>query len=285
MTHSPSRRAVLGALGAAAAVGVAGALPGTAAATGGGHGWHGRRVPREAISIQLYTLRGIMGDDPEPVLSALADIGYRRVELAGTYGRTAAEFAKILRRHRLSASSTHVGIDGDLDQVIADAKTLRNRHVVVPYVNYPTLAEWVSFTERLDAASKVFRRAGLKLGYHNHAHEFEVLEGSRPYDVITRGTSRRDVHLELDLYWAVAAGVDPVEVFRRNFPRVRQYHVKDRKPDGSFADLGTGTIDFARIFRETWHHRVDEYIVENDQPVDALVTAKVGYEYLANLRF
>jgi sugar phosphate isomerase/epimerase len=276
MTHSPSRRAVLGALGAAAAVA---ALPGTASAT------FGRRVPRESISIQLYTLRGIIGDNPAPVFEALADIGYRRVELAGTYGRTADELAKLLRRYRLSATSSHVGIDGDLNKVVADAKALRNTYVVVPYVNLPTIAEWVAFTERLDAASKVFRKAGLKLGYHNHAHEFQVLEGKRPYDVITQGTSRRDVHLEVDLYWAVTAGVDPVDVFRQNFPRVRQFHVKDRKPDGGFADLGKGTIDFARIFRDTWHHHVDEYIVENDQPADALVTADVGYKYLRDLRF
>ncbi|MET1074987.1 MAG: sugar phosphate isomerase/epimerase, partial [Umezawaea sp.] len=116
-------------------------------------------------------------------------------------------------------------------------------------------------------------------------HEFAVLEGKRPYDVITGGTSRRDVHLEVDLYWAVTAGVDPVEVYRRNFPRVRQFHVKDRNVDGSFADLGKGTIDFARIFRGTWYRHVDEYIVENDQPVDALVTAEVGYKYLRDIRF
>ncbi|MFD9739391.1 sugar phosphate isomerase/epimerase family protein [Umezawaea sp. NPDC059074] len=279
MTQSPSRRAVLGALGAAAAVA---ALPGVAAA---GTGRHGLRVPRESISIQLYTLRGIMGDNPAPVLESLADIGYRKVELAGTYGRTAEEFAKILRRYRLSATSTHVGIDGDLNKVIADAKALRNDYVVVPYVNLPTIAEWTAFTQRLDAASKVFRKAGLKLGYHNHAHEFALLEGKRPYDVITRGTSRRDVHLEVDLYWAVTAGVDPVTVFRDNIPRVRQFHVKDRNPDGSFADLGKGTIDFARIFRGTWNCHVDEYIVENDQPVDALVTAEVGYKYLRDIKF
>ena len=280
-----SRRSMLrGAAGAALAVGAAGALPGVAAAEGATGHW-GLRVPKDKISIQLYTLRSILETDLEGTLDALADIGYRKVELAGTYGRTAEELAKILRRYRLSSTSAHVGIDGDLNKVVADAKALRNTYVVVPYVNLPTIAEWVSFTERLDAASKVLRKAGLRLGYHNHAHEFQVLEGKRPYDVITKGTSSRDVHLEVDLYWAVTGGVDPVDVFRRNFPRVRQYHVKDRKPDGGFADLGKGTIDFRRIFRETWHHHVDEYIVENDEPVDALVTAEVGYKYLRDLRF
>ncbi|MBP2335093.1 sugar phosphate isomerase/epimerase [Saccharothrix coeruleofusca] len=272
-----SRRTLLSGALAAAAAGAA--LPGTASA--GSHG-RGRRVPREAISIQLYTLRGIIGDDPEPVLSALADIGYRRVELAGTYGRSAAEFAKLLRRHRLRASSAHVGIDGDLDQVIADARTLGNQYVVVPYVNYATLAEWRAFAERLEEAGRKLRRAGLSLGYHNHAHEFAPVEGRRPFDVITSTTTRRNVHLEVDLYWAVVGGVDPVEVWRRDFPRVRQFHVKDRAPDGSFADLGKGNIDFARIFRAT---DVAEYIVENDEPKDALVTAQVGYDYLTKLRY
>lgn len=273
-----SRRTFLSGALAAAAAGVA--LPGAASAVGSPG--RGRRVPKEAISIQLYTLRGIMGDDPEPVLSALADIGYRRVELAGTYGRSAAEFAKILRRNGLRASSTHVGIDGDLDQVVADARVLGHKYVVVPYVNYSTLAEWRSFAERLEAAGQKLRRAGFSLGYHNHAHEFALVEGQRPFDVITSTTTRRNVHLELDLYWAVVGGVDPVDVWRRNFPRVRQFHVKDRAPDGSFADLGKGDIDFARIFRAT---DVAEYIVENDAPKDALVTAQVGYEYLTKLRY
>ena len=82
----PSRRTFLG---TALATGAAVALPATASAAG--HPRR-RRVPKESISIQLYTLRSIMGDDPEPVLSALADIGYRKVELAGTYGRQVSLF-------------------------------------------------------------------------------------------------------------------------------------------------------------------------------------------------
>ncbi|GAA4412311.1 sugar phosphate isomerase/epimerase family protein [Actinokineospora soli] len=266
----PTRRTLLTALGATAA------LP-AFATTASAH--PARRVPRHAISIQLYTLRGIIGDDPEPVLSALADIGYRKVELAGLYGRTAAEMAAMLRRNHLTATSTHTGLDGDLDQVIADAKTLGHRYVVVPWAQYATIAEWSAFADRLESAHRVLRRAGLQAGYHNHAHEFASVEGQRPFDVIAARTS---VHFELDLYWAVTGGVDPIALYHSLRPRVRQYHVKDRAPDGGFADLGKGTIDFARIFAST---TVAEYIVENDQPADALTTAEVGYQYLCNLRF
>lgn len=272
-----------GAAGAAITVGAMSALPGTAAAGA----YHRRlRVPKDKISIQLYTLRNLFDADVETTMSALADIGYRKVEMAGTYGRSAAEFRQILDANHIRATSSHVGIDGaDLDQAIADARTLGNRRVNHPYSNFPTIAEWEAFTARLEAAGKAFRRAGIPLGYHNHAHEFAPIDGVRPFDVITRGTSRRNVSLEMDLYWVVTGEEDPVRVFYANAGRVKQYHVKDRKPDGGFADLGEGTIDFRRIFRATRPLEVEEYIVENDEPVDALKCAETGYNYLRDIRF
>lgn len=275
-----------GAAGAALAAGAANALPGVATAEGDmAAGRWKLRVPKDKISIQLWTVRHIMEADLEGTMSALADLGYRKVELAGTHGRSAAEFRRILDANHIQATSAHNGIDGDLNQLIADAKTLGNVRMDVAFANFPTIAEWQAFAERLDAAGKVFRAAGIPLGYHNHAHEFQAIDGVRPFDVITKGTSRRNVHLEIDLYWAVTGGVDPVRVFYDNAGRVKQYHVKDRAPDGGFADLGEGTIDFRRIFRATWPLEVAEYIVENDEPVDALRSAQVGYDYLANLRF
>jgi sugar phosphate isomerase/epimerase len=280
-----SRRTMLrGAAAGAVAMGAATALPGTASATGGRH-WWSKRVPKDKISIQLYTLRSILEEDLEGTLSALADIGYRKVELAGTYGRTAREFRRILDRYRLRATSTHVGIDGDLDQAIADAKILGNRKSNVAWASFPTLAEWREFAARLEAAGRLYRRAGIEFGYHNHNHEFQPIDGVRPWDVLVRGTSRRNVSLEMDLYWVVVGNANPVHEFYRVAGRVKQYHVKDRAPDGGFADLGEGTIDFPRIFRANWPLEVDEYIVENDEPVDALKCAETGYNYLANVRF
>jgi sugar phosphate isomerase/epimerase len=275
-----------GAAGAALAVGAAGALPGVASAEGGGRGGHwGLRVPKDKISIQLYTLRSILETDLEGTLDALADIGYRKVELAGTYGRSATEFRKLLDARRIRATSTHVGIDGDIDQAIADAKILGNLRSNVAWANFPTIAEWEAFADRLEAAGKAYRRAGIGFGYHNHNQEFALVEGVRPIDVLTGRTSRRNVSIEMDLYWVVTGGADPVREFYKIPGRVKQYHVKDRTPDGGFADLGEGTIDFRRIFRATRPLEVEEYIVENDQPVDALKCAETGYNYLVNVRF
>ncbi len=275
-----SRRTFLNVAAAALTVGAAAvALPGTASASAAR-----RRIPLDKISIQLYSLRSLLQNDPEGTLSALADIGYRKVELAGTYGRSAAEFRAILDRNHIKASSTHVGIDGDLNQTIADAKVLGNRSVVVPYANFGTIAEWEAFAGRMNTAAAAFEKAGLKLGYHNHDHEFAPIGGVVPYDVLTAKTDKRLVHLEIDLFWAVNGGADPVELFRRNYPRVTQYHVKDRTTDGQMVDPGAGVIDFPRIFAASCH-TIGEYIVEHDQPADPLNTAEVGFEYLRTVRF
>src|SRR6184192_2831588 len=139
-TEQYSRRTILGVVTAALATV---ALPGVAdAATAR------RRIPLDRISIQLYSLRSLLQNDPEGTLSALADIGYRKVELAGTYGRSATEFRAILDRCHLTASSTHVGIDGDLNQTIADAKILGNTLANVPYAKFDTIAEWETFAGR-----------------------------------------------------------------------------------------------------------------------------------------
>ncbi len=275
-----SRRTFLNVATAALAVGAAAvALPGIADASPAR-----RRIPLDRISIQLYSLRSLLQNDPEGTLSALADIGYRKVELAGTYGRSATEFRAILDRCHLKASSTHVGIDGDLNQTIADAKILGNSLANVPYAKFDTIAEWEAFAGRLNTAAAAFKKAGIPLGYHNHNHEFAPIGGVLPYDVLTAKTDKRTVHLEIDLFWAVTGGEDPVQLFRQHFPRVQQYHVKDMTADGQMTDPGTGVIDFPRIFAASCH-TIREFIVEHDQPTDPLNTAKVGFEYLRTVRF
>lgn len=270
------------AAGAAAALGVAAALPGTALANQGG----GRRVPKNMISIQLYTLRDVLEADLEGTLEALADIGYRTVELAGTYGRSATEFRALLDRNHLRATSAHVGFDGaDVNQLIEDAKILGYHVADCAYANFSTIEEWTAFAQRLDKAGEAFRKAGVKYGYHNHAHELQPIGGVRPIDVLAANTTPRNVHFEYDLYWVIKGGADPVKEYHRNFGRVLQFHVKDMTADGGFADLGTGTIDFGSLFAQTWTGPMKQYIVENDQPVDPLVCAQRGFDYLTNLRF
>jgi sugar phosphate isomerase/epimerase len=291
-----------------AAAGVAGAAvlgSGLAApaeaAKGHGHGHGSRRsVPHDKISIQLYTLRDAMGGSPgfDTVLTRLAQYGYEKVEFAGYYGRTARQIRDQLDGLGIRASSSHDGISADsaaLRTKLENAVTLGQKYVVVPYLNSSSLSDWQTWADQMNAEAAVAGRYGLRYGYHNHAHEFTIDLGGglTPWEVLTSRLDRKLVHLEVDLYWAYTGGVntgaaDPdrfaIDVVREAPQEVRQFHVKDRDAgNGDMCDLGTGVVDFPRIFRS---HTVEEYIVENDTPdVTPLTTAAVGHLYLDHVRY
>jgi sugar phosphate isomerase/epimerase len=297
-----SRRSLLrGAAVGVAGVAAVGAGAAPAQARGrGGHGHSKREVPHDRISIQLYTLRAAMGGQPgfDAVLARLAQYGYEKVELAGYYGRTARQIRDLLDDLGIRASSSHEGISADpaaLRTKLENAVTLGQRYVVVPYLNSASLSQWQTWADQMNAEAAVAKRYGLRYGYHNHAHEFTIDLGGgvTPWEVLTTRLDPRLVHLEVDLYWAYTGGVntgaaDPdqfaIDVIREAPQEVRQFHVKDRDgATGDMADLGTGVIDFPKIFRK---HQVEEYIVENDTPdVSPLTSAAVGKLYLEHTSF
>jgi sugar phosphate isomerase/epimerase len=300
--RGPSRRSLLRGMVAGTGLGLASAgLAGSAAHAAAGP-QQGRRVPAGLISIQLWTVRDALWGSPgyDATPQAIADLGYTKIEQAlGYFGRSAEQLREFYDGLGIAATSSHDGISDsaeNLEQKLQNAVTLGQRYVVVPYLNSSTLAEWQTWAEQMNTEAAAAKAAGLSYGYHNHAHEFTIDLGGgvTPWDVLTSELDPSLVHLEIDLYWAVRGGIesghgaDPegfaIDVIRDAPQQVLQYHVKDRHAaDGDMADLGTGMIDFSRIFQA---HTVREYIVENDTPdVSPLQTAEVGYDYLRALRF
>src|SRR5262245_38264072 len=165
-------RGAAASLAGAAVVGAVGTAPASAVAR---HN-NGNRVPAGKISIQLYTLRSIMsGAGIESTLAALAHDGYPRVELAGLYGRTAADFRKTLDGFGIRASSSHDGITGSTEALhtkFQNAVTLGQRYVNVPFLASDKLEDWQGWADQMNAEAAVARQYGLRYGYHNHAHEF-----------------------------------------------------------------------------------------------------------------
>ncbi|SOD63368.1 Sugar phosphate isomerase/epimerase [Streptomyces zhaozhouensis] len=304
--RAPSRRAMLrgaalGALGAGALAATGVAAAPTAQARPGG-GWGRVRIPRNRISIQLYTVRDALNGDPgfDESLRHIAGLGYPRVEQAlGFFGRTAEELRDFYRELGIRATSSHNDLSEDEDALrtkLRDARTLGQSYLNVPYLDSDDADEWRRFAERMNNEAAKARRYGLRYGYHNHAHEFtkDLGGGLTPWDILTGELDPRLVHLEIDIHWTVTAGIesgdgvdDPeqytIDVIRSAPQRVLQFHVKDRDPEtGDTSDPGTGMIDFPRIFRA---HTVREYIVENDTPdVTPLHSADVGWAYLRGLR-
>ena len=294
------------------------------AATGGGPGArpgnHGqRRVPVDNISIQLYTLAALLAKDVDGTLEGLADIGFKKVEHAGVpAGLTPRQFRAKLDHHGLRSTSGHntpptVPFDAATwSRTLDDAHTLGQTYInqsVVGVTGFSatgiqylqTKAQWQELAGVLNRAGRMARDTGLKFGLHNHFWEFlpltdTPLVGS---DILIAELDPRYVHFEIDIFWAHYGHHDPVQLVSYLQDRVPQFHVKDMKllngaPAPSpllstftWTDPGTGIIDFRRVFAAmSASPRTTEYIIERDDAgAAALTTARVGFNFLKNIRF
>lgn len=281
------RRAFVKTLGAGTAGVALGCAP---------HGLMGGAKSRkiDRVGIQLYTVRNDMERDFEGTLASIAGIGYKEVEFAGYFGRPPAAVRAVLDRLGLSAPSAHgplAMLSNDWDKTVEIAKVMGHEYLVVAYLaerDRRTLDDYRKLGDRFNSAGEVARKAGVRLGYHNHDFEFAKLEGKRPYDVLLERTDPALVAMELDLFWITKGGQSPLEYFERNPGRFELVHVKDMgsAPEQRMVDVGRGEIDWARIFAKRDKAGIRHFFVEHDDPKPSpLASAKTSYEYLAQLRF
>lgn len=277
------RRTLLAGAGSATALAVMGRLVPAAHAT-----------QIKAVGIQLYTVRDIFQKDPAGTLEAIAKIGYREIEFGG--GGYDAMDPAMLRRTMdkvgLRCPSLHIGYDallGQFDKSVAMARTLGAQTVVLPYMTdeHRTEAGWNAALPNFNKFARALKQAGFGFAYHNHDFEFTNKPGGVTlYDRFLKETDPALVKIELDLYWAKRAGQDLPTLVDRLNKRLYSYHVKDMRADGSMAAVGTGTIDFAALFKRPASAGVRHFYVENDQaPAPYLPDITTSFKTLQTLRF
>lgn len=273
-----------------------GSLLGACAASGAAAG--GARAPADVatrpIGVQLYTVRDQLQADFAGTLERVAEIGYNELEFAGYYDHSPADVRNILDRLDVRAPSTHIGLEafrGDIDRLMGDAQVIGHQYLVVPSARGGSADEWRDLAAEFNRIGEVVARAGLEFGYHNHAHEFEDLGGGvTGYDILLEETDPALVAMELDLYWAVRGGQDPVAMFAANPGRYRLFHVKDmadREGEQLMAPVGEGEIDFATIFAQAEQAGLDHFFVEHDNaaqsPGGSLASITTSYQNLHDL--
>ncbi len=242
----------------------------------------------EQVALQLYTVRNLTSKDMLGTLRQLAEIGYRNVELAGYGNSTAGDIRATLDDVGMRAIAAHVAfarIEQETDAVLAEMETVGCPTVVVPSIGeeYRTSPEQVRrLVEKLNHLGKRLGAAGLRLGYHNHAFEFAPLDGTTMWELIAQETDPSLVDLELDAYWTVVGGFDPVDLLQRYGSRVRLLHLKDRAREEGRTDapVGHGTIDWEPILKAAAAAGTEWYIVEQDHPQDALADVRLSFEQL-----
>ena len=250
---------------------------------------HKSKAAKKA-GLQLYTLRDMMEKSVADTLKLVAGVGFGDVEFAGYFGHSAKDIRKLLDANGLAAPSVHVPLEvlrSSLPQVIADAKVIGHHYIVLPWLSQEQRGDSVDNYKKLAAElngfAKPIKDAGLQLAYHNHDFELTPVKGGLPYDVLLSETDKDLVKMELDLFWAVKAGVDPLTLFAANPGRFPLVHVKDMAKDGAMVDVGTGTIDFKAIFAKAELAGIRHQFVEHDNSTNRITTIRQGYQSLSQV--
>ena len=244
------------------------------------------------VGVQLYTVRSLMEKDVEGTLAGVAAAGYTEVEFAGYFDKTPAEIKAMLDRHGLVSPSVHSGnITPDAWAKALDAAHIvGHEYIVMPWIPpelRKTLDDWKRMAADFNRLAASAKAAGLQFAYHNHDFEFPLVEGKVPYDLLLAETDPNLVKLEIDLYWITKAGQDPLTYFARWPGRIPMVHVKDGKgpPDWAMTEVGSGTIDWKRIFAKSQQAGIQHYFVEHDQPADPIASITASCAYLKKLEF
>lgn len=243
------------------------------------------------FGLQLYTLRDVLPKDPKDVLRQVASFGYKQLEgYEGPqgifWGMKNTEFKKFIGDLGMNMVSSHCRWEDNLEQKATEAAEIGMKWLMCPYLGPKTnLDFYKQAAEKFNKAGEICKKAGIRFAYHNHDYSFKNVEGQLPQDVMMQNTDASLVDYEMDIYWVVAAGADPIAWFNKYPNRFKLVHVKDRKENESVV-LGTGNIDFPKILKEGHKKGVDYYIVEQEAytgttPIGAV---KADADYMKNFK-
>lgn len=239
--------------------------------------------------LQLYTVRGAMKEDPKGTLKKVADIGYKVLETAAYgkgkfYGYEASEFSQIVGDLGMETVSSHVGVGEILKntQQILDAMGASGqKYLVVPWIGdqYRSSDGYKELADALNEKGELCNKSGIKLLYHNHAFEFEKYGKTTGMDILLDRTDKEVANFEADLYWVVKAGLDPLEFIKKNPGRFLLWHVKDMDdtPKQDFAEVGTGVIDYARLFKHSDVSGLEYFFVEQDRSDNPMQSIQISF--------
>ena len=261
------------------------------------------------LGVQLFTFFREIDKDVTGTLKKVADLGYKELESAfsmkgGYYGMKPKEFLQTAKDLGLAWKAHHVlgtpfipPPDMKRPEGLSKMRTLKDnaqelvdeiaeggiKFLVCASIDVKTGDAVKSSVEILNRAGEACKKSGITLCYHNHDAEFKTVDGLVPYDVFLSDLSK-DVKMELDLAWVAKAGVDPVELFKKHPGRFPLWHVKDFDKDyKTLMPVGSGVIDFKRIFDNAKLAGLQHPFVEHDSPPDAIESLRSSMEYLKKI--
>lgn len=260
------------------------------------------------LAIQLYSVRDQLKNDYEGTLAQVARAGFRDVESAGYFGKSAAEVKQALQKSGLrcvSAHHSHADLRQKFDELLAFDKEIGVDYFICssPTFKEPlppglpastrtmTLDDWRWNAEQFNKMAEKTAAVGIRFGYHNHVHEFELIDGTVPYMELLRIMDPAKTTLELDCGWACVAGVKPQDLLRDHPNRFTMLHIKDFKNPAAgqkgakVTELGQGDIDYRPIFQKAAKTQKIRHAFVEQEAFDMpwLDSLKVDADYMRSL--
>ena len=236
------------------------------------------------IGVQLYTVRRLLAANIEEVIASLAAAGITELEFAGYYDKPASWWNELMKRHNMTAPATHIGLPATNVEWLPHFErsvAMGHKWVIVPSTSaeYRNADGWKRLADRLNAGGELAAKSGLRMGYHNHNYEFDALPaGTNGLETLLSNTDAGLVDFELDIYWAVKAGADPLALLTKYPQRFTCCHVKDAGPlpTREMMDVGAGTIDFRTLLATGRKGSLQHWFIEHDDPRDALASVRAS---------
>ena len=229
------------------------------------------------FGLQLYTLRDDLPKDPKGVLQQVASMGYKQIEsFEGPkgmfWGMKNTEFKQLMDDLGMKIVSSHCDINKDFDRKAAEAAAIGMDYLLCPWLGpQKSIDDFKRFAAVFNQRGETCKKNGIRFGYHNHDYGFIPVDGQLPQDVLMQNTSKDLVDFEMDIYWVVTAGQDPISWFNKYPDRFKLSHIKDRKKGVPLTDknesvvLGTGSIDFHKILKAGADKGLKYFIVEQER--------------------
>jgi len=230
------------------------------------------------FGIQLYTLRDDMPKDPKGVLKQLAGFGYKQIEsyehdkLGMFWGMKNTEFKSYMDSLGMRIVSSHTDMNNNFERKAAEAAAIGMRYLICPYLGpQKSMDDYKAAAAKFNACGEICRKNGLRFAYHNHDYSFKPLNGALPQDVMMAATDKALVDYQMDIYWVVTAGQDPVAWMQKYPNRFKLAHVKDRTKNVPLTEtnvsttLGQGSINYAEILSAGKKQGLEYFIVEQER--------------------
>jgi sugar phosphate isomerase/epimerase len=242
------------------------------------------------VGVQLYSVRKEMMADAAATLRKLGEVGYQEIESAQSekgnyYGLTPKEIKKMLDGQGMTLRSGHTHIDANWHKSIDEAAEAGQEYIICSVLPSPgqTIANYQKSADLFTEAGEQCKKSGLLFGYHNHASEFETVDGQVLYDVLLNRVNPEFVHMEMDLGWVIAAGKDPFVYFEKYPGRFPLWHLKDMNiAEKKSVEFGKGSVDIIRLLSNSKQAGMKYYFVEQEEyAVNAFDSLGYDYDWLA----